>query len=78
MLEVVSNHPNRSKRQDNPAANPDPAEIRTAREAANLSQTEAAELIYCTMRGWQQWESGERRMHPAMWELWRIKVKALK
>ena len=44
-----------------------------AREAAGLSQTAAAALIHCTLRGWQEWEAGNRRMHPAFWELFRIK-----
>ena len=33
-------------------------------------------LADCTLRGWQQWEAGDRRMHPAFWELFRIKVDA--
>ncbi|HAZ61178.1 MAG TPA: transcriptional regulator [Gammaproteobacteria bacterium] len=28
-----------------------------------------------TRRVWQQWEAGDRRMHPAMWELFQIKIK---
>lgn len=72
----MTSHPNRSGRS--PAANPEPAAIRAARDAAGLTQTAAAHLIYSTLRAWQQWESGERRMHPAMFELWRIKVAKLK
>ena len=56
------------------AKSPLPAQIRRAREAAGLTQTQAAALIYCTLRGWQDWEAGARRMHPAFFELWRIKV----
>jgi DNA-binding transcriptional regulator YiaG len=67
-------HPNRNKRNPGPAANPDPAAIREARSAAGLTQTEAAHLVYCTLRAWQDWESGARRMHPAFWELWHIKL----
>lgn len=51
--------------------NPNPADIRAAREAAGLTQTAASSLIYCGLRAWQQWESGERRMHPAFWRLWK-------
>ena len=69
----MPNHPNRA-RAASAARNPDPAEIRAAREAAELSQTAAAELIYSTLRTWQQWEAGDRRMHPALWELWNIKI----
>jgi DNA-binding transcriptional regulator YiaG len=73
----MANHPNRSRRS-NPAANPTPAEIRAARESAGLTQTEAAELIYCNLRTWQQWEHNDRRMHPAFWELFRIKSDSAK
>lgn len=70
------NHPNRSRR-GNPAANPRPEQIRAARERAGLTQTDAAALIHCTLSGWQRWEQGERSMHPAFWELWRLKSSAL-
>lgn len=70
----MSNHPNRSKRKDAPGANPTQQQIVDARLAANLTQTEAAALIYCTLRAWQDWEGGQRRMHPAFWELWRMKA----
>lgn len=56
------------------ANSPDKEQIRAAREAAGLTQTAAAALIHCTLRGWQEWEAGNRRMHPAFWELWLIKV----
>jgi DNA-binding transcriptional regulator YiaG len=73
----MSNHPNRS-RAGSAARNPTPAEVRAAREAVGLSQTAAAELIHTTCRTWQQWEAeegtvGHRRMHPAFFELFRIK-----
>ena len=55
--------------------NPLPAEIRRSREAAGLTQTQAAALLHCGLRAWQKWESGERRMHPAMWELFQIKTR---
>lgn len=56
-------------------ATPSPDVIRAARSAAGLTQTQAAELIYCTLRGWQEWEAGNRKMHPAFWELFRIKTQ---
>ena len=71
-LHKMVNHPNRGPK--GPAANPLPEQVRAAREAAGLSQTAAAALIHCTLRGWQEWEAGNRRMHPAFWELFRIKV----
>jgi len=69
----MTNHPNRNRRRSELAPSPAPASIRRDREASGLSQTDAAALIYCTLRGWQDWESGARRMHPAMWELFQFK-----
>ena len=70
----MANHPNRSK--SSLRRNPKPDEVRAARERAGLTQTEAAELVYTTLRNWQQWEGAERAMHPAFWELFQIKLKA--
>lgn len=67
----MPNHPNRGPK--GPSANPTPEEIRAAREAAGLSQTAAGAAVHTTCRTWQQWEAGDRRMHPAFWELFRIK-----
>lgn len=76
----MANHPNRGPK--GPSANPTPEEIRAAREAAGLSQTAAAALVHTTCRTWQQWEAevgtpSNRRMHPAFWELFRIKSATL-
>lgn len=60
---------------DRPAS-PSPADIRAARAAAGLTQTEAARLIHSTLRAWQEWEAGNRQMHPGLWELFRLKVPA--
>ena len=72
----MSNHPNRSA--GHPARNPTHAEVRAAREAAGLTQAQAAALVYATPRNWQQWEQQEganvRRMHPGLWELFRLKA----
>lgn len=67
-------HPNRSRRTPSAARNPTPEEIRAARQRAGLTQTQAAALIHCTLRGWQDWEGGQRRMHPAFWELFRLRA----
>lgn len=56
------------------AAPPDPRQIRSAREAAGLTQTQAAILVRGTLRAWQNWEAGERRMHPGLWELFLYKI----
>ena len=52
---------------------PAPAEIVAAREAAGLTQYAAADLVHGALRTWQQWEAGDRRMHPCLWELFRLK-----
>ncbi len=53
---------------------PTPALIRATRTGFGLTQTEAAALVHCKLRAWQQWEAGDRAMHPAMWELFQIKA----
>lgn len=57
---------------------PSPKEIRAAREAAGLTQTEAGALIYKTLSAWRKWESGERAMDPAFWELFQRKLNELR
>lgn len=58
-------------------ASPAPPDIRAARKAAGLTQTEAARLVHGTLRAWQEWEAGNRQMHPGLWELFGLKVAAL-
>jgi len=70
----MPNQPNRGR--DNAAATPTPVQIREAREAAGLTQTQAAHLVYSTLVSWQRWEAGDRRMHPGLWELFRAKSRA--
>lgn len=70
---MAPSHPNRSG--SGPSRNPTPEEIRAARGALGLSQRAAADLIHGTERAWQEWEAGNRRMHPGLWELFQIKRK---
>lgn len=67
----MTNHPNRGPK--GPASNPAPETIRAAREAAGMTQTESALLVHASLRAWQQWEAGDRRMHPGLWSLFRIR-----
>ena len=53
---------------------PKPSEIAAARAAAGLTQTEAAERIHGKLRTWQDYEGGQRKMHPGLWELFRLKT----
>lgn len=58
---------------------PTPTDIKTARVAAGLTQTEAAALVHAGLKTWQNWESegGESRKIPlAAWELFLIKTNA--
>jgi len=74
----MTNHPNRGPK--GPSSNPTPTEIRAAREEAGLTQSQAAALVHSSSRNWQQWEDqtggqNARRMHPGLWELFRLKAK---
>ena len=75
---TMANHPNRGGGAGE-ARNPTPAEIRAVREAAELTQAQAAELIHATRRAWENWESEggdeSRRMHPGLFELFRLKAE---
>lgn len=53
---------------------PTPEEVRAARSAVGLTQTEASETVHASMRAWQQWEGGERTMPPGLFELFMIKT----
>lgn len=56
------------------AAAPSPDEVKNARNSVGLSQQEAGALVYVGTRTWQKWEYGERKMHPAFWELFILKT----
>jgi DNA (cytosine-5)-methyltransferase 1 len=57
---------------------PKPETIRAARHKAGLSQTAAAQLIWSHLRSWQDWESGNRRMMPAVWFAFLVRAKMFK
>ena len=52
---------------------PTPFQIKIAR--GELSQSQAASLIYTTQARWSNYENGKSRMHPAAWELFLLKTK---
>ena len=56
------------------AARPGSAAIRAARVAAGLTQTAAAQTVRSSLRGWQQWEAGDRAMPPGLFELFMLKT----
>jgi DNA (cytosine-5)-methyltransferase 1 len=53
---------------------PTAAEIRAERDRVGLTQSEAAALVHVTLRAWQGWESGQREMPVASWELFLLKT----
>lgn len=54
---------------------PAPADIRQARLSAGLTQTQAAQTVQASLRGWQQWEAGDRTMPPGLFELFMLKTR---
>jgi putative transcriptional regulator len=70
----MTNHPNRGQDPYRAGRTPGPAEVIAARAAAGLTQIACAQLIHCGLRSWQDWEAGERQMHPAFWELFCTKA----
>jgi len=43
------------------------------RAVITAAQDECADMLHTSRRAWQQWEKGDRKMHPAFWELINIK-----
>lgn len=60
------------------AREPRPTEIAQTRARARLTQREAAALVHTTDRVWRQWEAGDYQMHPAFWELFRLKLAPIR
>lgn len=64
---------------------PDPEEVialrKKVQETLSLgitaAQKKCAEMLHTGLRSWQNWERGERKMHPAFWELALIKIENL-
>ena len=66
-------------------SNPQPAQVRELRESVqrkqNIGITAAqhlcADMLHTSQRSWRQWETGDRKMHPAFWELAKTKCEEL-
>jgi DNA-binding transcriptional regulator YiaG len=56
---------------------PSPEDIIASRNEAGLTQTQASTMVYGSLRAWQQWEAGDRRMHAGLWELFRLKTELI-
>lgn len=63
-------------------SSPSPTEVMALRESVQArdgigitaAQDACAVMLHTSRRAWQQWERGERNMHPAFWELAQIKA----
>ena len=58
-------------------SHPTPEQVRAARDKAGLSSAQAGALVHTTARVFQQWAAGDRKMHPAMWQLFQLKLEHL-
>lgn len=64
---------------------PTSEQVKQVREAVQASQSIGitaaqdwcAQALHTSRRSFQQWESGDRTMHPAFWELLGIKLAML-
>ena len=69
--------------RDDPMTRPAPAGVLASREAIKArlgvgitaAQDWCAAAVHTSRRAWQQWETGDRAMHPAFWELFQIKTR---
>ncbi len=55
-------------------ASPSAAEIAAMRASCGLTQAQIANLLHTSVRAYQQWEHGDRDMHPAFWDCLRLKL----
>lgn len=61
-----------------PGISPDPAKVKALRERFDLTQEDAAALVYVSRRAWQDWERGIASMPPGLWELVCLKLGVIK
>lgn len=69
------NHPNRNR--NSAGRVPLGAEVRQARMAAKLRPDEAGALVYERESRWLAFEEDRARIHPAVWELFKLKTGAV-
>ena len=56
---------------------PSAEDVKEIRSKLGLTQAAAAECIHVSTRTWIKYESDERQMHVAFWELFQIKNKLI-
>jgi len=49
-------------------------QVKADREAAQLTQTEAAKIVEVTLRTWQRWESGKNTMSLQMRQIFQART----
>jgi putative transcriptional regulator len=69
----MGNHPNRSRRKA--VLPPSKEALKALRASAGWTQQQCADAIYVTLNGYQKWESGERPLHLAFYELLLVKIQ---
>ena len=57
--------------------NPTPEQIKKSRLNAGLTQAQAAAVIHKKLLAWQRYESGDRAMDAAYYELFLIKTRQI-
>ena len=55
-------------------SSPTPQIIKNTRVTLGYTQKEMAEMLHVSLRAWQLWEAGNRKMPPGLWELCVIKA----
>ncbi len=53
---------------------PAPDKLKSTRKALGYTQKEAAQMVHVSLRAWQLWEAGDRKMPAAIWELCVVKA----
>lgn len=61
------------KRRDAPT----PDEVKAARIAAGLNQTEAAEVVYVRQASWSRWEAGIDSMPLSLWVFFQLRQQGI-
>ena len=51
-----------------------PEQLKRTRKVPGYTQKEVAEMLHVSLRAWQLWEAGDRKMLPGIWELCVIKA----
>lgn len=74
MAETLGRRAHKSQPSVSTSPPPKPERIRSIRQAAGLTQARSAAMVHASLRTWQQWEAGDRRMHPGLWELFCLKT----